>query len=352
MLASIKHVIPVTTIRRSRMLPIPGRVLVRKGQRVTTNDVVADAKISPEHILLDIGRGLGLPADEADQHLERQAGETVEAGDVIAGPVGEMARRVVRAPKAGRVALAGSGQVLVEVEGKVLELRAGFNGTVSELYPDHGVEIETIGALIQGCWGNGRMDFGLLHVLARSPEDVLKADRLDVSLRGSVIVGGHCQDPEVLTTAEELPLRGLILASMSAKLAPLAQKMRCPLIVIEGFGRLPMNSAAFNLLSTSQRREAAVMAERWDAYQGSRPEIIIPLPTETGEPLAEDVGEFRVGQRVRVVRPPYHGQLGTLEDINPDLFIFPSGIMAQAALVRLENDENVQLPLANLELLG
>jgi hypothetical protein len=86
------------------LLPSAGRVLVRKGQVVNAVDVIATANLDPRHILLDVARGLGLPASKADEHIQRKPGEPVSAGDVLAGPVG-WAKRVVRAPHAGVVVL-------------------------------------------------------------------------------------------------------------------------------------------------------------------------------------------------------------------------------------------------------
>ena len=62
--------------------------------------------------------------------------------------------------------------------------------------------------------------------------------------------------------------------------------MRFPIMVTEGFGAIPMNSAAFKLLTTNNKREATVNAEHFDRYTGSRPEVIIPLPisSEPDEP--------------------------------------------------------------------
>ncbi|MGE5222511.1 MAG: hypothetical protein ACM3PY_08745 [Omnitrophica WOR_2 bacterium] len=350
MLSPVTHYLPLTAIRRVRLLPFPGRVVARKGQKVNPNDVVAEAKLAPEHLLLEVARGLGMPARRADRYIQRKAGDEVAEGDVIAGPVG-LARRVVRAPKNGRVVVAGNGQVLLEVDSRPYELKAGVPGVVTELFPDRGVEIEANGSLIQGVWGNGLIDFGLLGVLSRSPQDVLTTDRLDVSHRGMVILGGHCEDSQVLNAAGEIPLRGLVLASIDSSLAQAAGKARYPILVIEGFGKIPMNPAAYKLLTTSERREVTVNAEAWDPYANTRPEMIIPLPAQGTLPLPPETDTFAPGQKVRVIGVPGQSILGTLASLRPGLALLQSGVRAPAADILLENGENGVYPLANLEVL-
>lgn len=351
MLAPVIHIMPLATIRRERLLPVPGRVVVRKGQKISATDVVAEARLAPEHMVLDLTRGLGLPQEEADRHIQCQPGARVSQGDLLAGPVG-IAKRVVRAPKDGRVILCGEGQILLELDAPPYELRSGLPGTVLELLDTRGVMIETVGALIQGVWGNGRIDFGLMFTLIKSPDDELDANQLDVSMRGSIILGGYCRSADVLRSAAELPLRGLILASMDARLVSIAARMRFPVILLEGFGKMPMNPAAFRLLTTNERREVAINAEPWDRYRGQRPEVVITLPSSGEQTLAKDTEVFSSGQRVRIVRAPYTGATGTLLSLRPGLSTLPNGISARSADIRLEDGQNVVVPLANLEVLA
>jgi hypothetical protein len=336
-------------IRRERTLPVPGKVLVRAGQEVGPTDVIIESNMRPEHLLLDIARGLGVSGERSDQYLHCQAGDQLAEGDVIAGPVG-VARRVIRSPRDGRVVLAGSGQVLIEVPGKPAQLKAGLPGEVVELIADRGAIVETTGALIQGMWGNGQIDFGLMVVLAKSPDQVLTPDQLDVSLRGSVVLAAHCEQAETLKAAEELPLHGLILASMSPALIPVAARLQIPVILIEGFGRRPMNPVAFKLLTTNERREVALNAEPWDRYTGTRPEVIIPLPAPGSVALPRETDFFAPNQLVRVLHPPYASYVGTLVRLK-GLTTLPNGLRVQAAEIQFENGKNIVLPLANLELL-
>lgn len=351
MIAPVRHILPLTTIRRERVLPIPGRVVVRKGQRVGATDSVAEAKLNPEHLLLDVARGLKLSEEKADQAIQCKPGEKVADGDVLAGPVG-ITKRVIRAPKNGRVVLTGGGQILLEVENQPYELKAALPGTIVELLEQRGAIVEGTGALIQGVWGNGRIDFGLMHVLAKSPDDVLTPDQLDVSLRGSIVLAGHCDNLEVLKSAAELPLRGLILASIDISIVTAAARMRIPVVVIEGFGKIPMNSAAYKLITTNDQREVAVNAEQWNPFSGTRPEVFIALPAPGELPQPPETVEFSEGQQVHIVRAPYAGKIGTIVELRPGTTILPNGLATQAALVQVEGSESALIPLANLEVLA
>ncbi len=131
-------------------------------------------------------------------------------------------------PVNGTIVLIGNGQVLIEIRKIPFELKAGFPGDVQEILSDRGVVIETTGALVQGVWGNGPIDQGLLHCLLDSPGQKLTADQLNVGLRGLVVLAGHCSDEEALKAAAELPLKGLILASIAPSLTATALRIKIP----------------------------------------------------------------------------------------------------------------------------
>lgn len=351
MLAPVLHILPLTTIVRERVLPVSGKVKVHVNQRVNPTDVVAEATFAREHVLLDVARSFGISAEAADKLLRVGEGDQVAQGALVAEKPG-LIPQSIKAPRAGRVIIAGSGQVLMEVGDTRIELRAGLPGAVIQVIPDKGVIIRTAGALIQGVWGNGRIDNGLMVSLLEKPDDVLKAERLDVSLRGSVILAGQVRDLDTLKAAGELPVRGLILSSIPSSLIVPAYQMRYPILITEGFGALPMNSAAFKLLTTNNKREVTVNAEHFDRYTGNRPEVIIPLPisSEPEEPL--NYARYEPGQVVRLRRPPHAGLIGTLAALPPGLSLLPSGLRAPSAEVKLENGESVLVPLVNLELVG
>ncbi len=351
MLASVHHILPLTTITRERILPAAGMVLVRLNQKVSPGDIIAETKWAREHVLLDIASMLNLSINAADKLLKCKVGDLIAAGQEVAVGSG-LFPRSVRAPREGRVVAAGGGKVMLEVGETKVELRAGIPGTVMQLIPNRGAVIQTAGALIQGVWGNGRIDSGLLINLAEKPDSILTSARLDVSLRGSIILGGICKDAETLQAAADLPARGLILSSLFPSLLPLAREMRYPILVTDGFGTLPMNSVAHRLLSSNAKRDATLNAEVYDRYSGARPEVIIPLPVSQNPAPPVDLLMFEPGQQVRVRRPPATGAIGTLVSIRPGMTVLPSGLRASAADVKLESGVTIIVPLVNIEVVG
>ncbi len=348
MITPVTHLLALTHVRRDRMLPIKGRILVNIGAHVNANDVVAEADQPGEHVILDVRRMLNIHRSEAAQQLIRyKPGEKVEKGDILA-QVGGIIPRVVRAPTDGKVKGIYRGQVVLETPGTKLELVAGIAGKVTEILPDRGLVIESDGALLQGVWANGKTGAGILLISANAVEDELTRATLDVSMRSAVVLAGHVTRADTLAAAAELPVRGLILASMTADLIEAAEKVDYPIVLMEGFGRLPLNSAAFNLLSTNQKRDIVVNGI-WDAERNEKPDLFIPLPAQ-GVP-APDYAEFSTGKIVRVTVPPYAGQAGSLLRVRPGLTLFPNGLRANAADIQLETNQIVIVPLANLNVL-
>lgn len=351
MLASISHILPLTTVVRKRLLPADGRVVVRVGQKVDASDVVADAFMGRKHLILDVAFGLRVSPRDAVAMIKVKKSQRVSQNDVIAKSSGLFAREV-KAPVDGRVVAMGGGKIVLETGGSNFELLAGLPGVVSEVIGDRGVVIRSTGGVIQGLWGNGRLDTGVMMSIVDHPEDGFDVNRLDVTIRSSIILGGYVDNPAVFKNAGDLPVKGLILSSMSPALLPLANQLSYPIVLLDGFGRRPFNSSAYKLLSTNLRREVTLNATSCNRFSGDRPEIFIPLPVSQDPPEPRDLDVFAAGQTVRVISLTRPARIGTLRQIVPNLVTLPNGLKCKTAEVRLESGEQFVVPLTNLEVLG
>jgi hypothetical protein len=349
-LSTVTHVIPLTTIRRVRTLPVPGAVTVRVNEKVNAAQVVAEAEPTPRHFFLDIARGLGVSERQVNQYMVCQRGDRVEAGDVIAGPVG-IARRTVRAPDDGRVVAINRGRVLFEVHDDPFKLRSGFPGKVIATDGSRKVTIETTGALIQAVWGNGLEDYGVMRLVGDGPTSRLHTGILDINLRGAILVAGYCDQPAPLHQATELSVRGVILGGVASELIPIAQRLPYPLVITEGFGARMINSVAYGLLSSNVGREVALFAHPSHVYRMERPEVIIPAPATRAVDLPDEVIALKPGLRVRILRSPYQGEVGVVQKMLPRANLYPSGVRAPSITVEMEKGGTATVPLANVDVL-
>ncbi|GAB4481828.1 MAG: hypothetical protein OHK0031_04020 [Anaerolineales bacterium] len=351
MLASSLRILPLTTIVRTRALPVEGRVLVRPGQKVTPADVIAEALVNQKHSILDVAAELGIPPAHADAALKVKRGQKISKGEVLGESSGIFGREAL-SPLDGLVVATGGGKVVLETGGAALQIRAGLAGTVSQIIENRGAVLRASGALIQGCWGNGKMDSGILAGLLKGADDTLEPSQLEVSLRGSIVLGGHVAELKTLQNAAEILVRGLILASLAPGLLSAAQQAPYPILLLEGFGKRPIGAQAFKLISTNLKREVSVNAENFNRFKGTRPEIFISLPVGQEPPEARDIETFSVGQLVRINWLSRPAQSGTLTQLFEQPLRLPGGVLAPGAQIRLETGEVISAPLSNLEALG
>ncbi len=350
MTSKVKHLHSLTSIKRERVLPVSGNMLVRRMQKVSPTDVIVVAPMAPEFILLDIAQGLNITPARADELLQRQAGDDLVKGDIIAGPLG-IFQRVIRAPEAGQVKIAGEGKVLFEINKAPYELQAGMEGTVTNIIPERGAIIETRGALIQGVWGNGKITYGVIQPVSNDLLQELIPEQLNISFRGTIITAGFCRNPEVLDVAGNIPIKGMILGSMSAGLIPLAKKADYPIMVIDGFGTHPMNRAAEAILVANKDKNVALNAQIYDPFQGSYPEAIITQSTTKDLNPPPESEALKPGKQVIIISGPLASRIGTIERLFPHKRTIPSGISTWTAEVSFKNEESTEVPLTNLEII-
>ena len=350
MISKVKHIHALTSIKRERVLPVAGNVLVRRMQKVSPNDVIVVAPTTSQHVLIDIAQGLGVSPERADELLQRQAGDVLEKGDVIAGPIG-LLQRVIRASYAGSIRIAGEGKILYQINTPEHELLAGMEGTVTNIIPERGAILETKGALIQGVWGNGKVTYGVVQPASNEMLKELIPEQLNISFRGVVISAGFCRSPEALKAAANVPIKGLILGSMSSSLIPLANKMDYPVLIIDGFQQKPMNKAAESILQANKDKNVALNAQAYDPLLGKYPEVIITQSTtaEPDPPLEAEL--LRPGKKVIIINGPDAPQIGKIDTIIPGKSQLPSGIETQMAAVSYGADKQAVLPLTSLELI-
>ena len=347
------RVLPLTVIRRERLLPMPGKVLVNPGDRVQPAQPVAQAEISGEVSVVNVAHLLRVAPSRAYKYIRVKEGADVTLNSVIASK-GLTAAGRVKSPANGFIYRIdkSTGRVLIKVVSRPFELLAYLAGTVSNVIAGRGVLIETTGALIQAAAGFGGESYGVMQVISKRSTDPLKARAIDVTLRGAILVGGAWFDETVLQQAIQMQVRGLIAGSMDGSLLQAARVAPFPILLTEGLGQVAMAAPIFKLLKSNAGREVSISAVTRTRWGIQRPEVLIPLPSDSrpeppgfGLPLA-------AGVRVRVLRGSQQGKVGLITALPNLPQQIVTGAKVHCAEVDLGGDEGRTLvPFANLEIL-
>lgn len=357
MFAPLIHILPLATILRTRLLPVEGKIIIGIGQKVNPTDTVAEAVVGRKHLVVDVAQKLNIPQRDVPRFVKVKKGQQVSKEEVLAETPGLFGKDVL-SPAAGTIVAIGSGKIVIETGGAIFELRAGIPGVIAQTIGTRGVVIRATGGLIQGVWGNGKLDYGTMQSLMEGPDELFDPTRIDVSLRGTILLGGHVESQKVFQNATDLAVRGLIVTSMNPALLQAALQVPFPVLVLEGFGRRPMTPATYKLLSTNVKRDISLNAEMPNRHSplarqetSLRPEVFIPLPVSQEPPEPRQVETFAPGQPVRVMFLSKPARHGTIVQLRP-MALLPNGLQASAAEVRLETGEQILAPLTNLEVVG
>lgn len=346
MFIPVTHHLSLTRIRRERILPQPGTVFVTQGQKVRAADLIAETRLESRHLLLDVSRMLGIPPKQTHKVIKVSLNQVVAKDDILAGPVGVLGRSV-HSPCNAKVVYLQDGQIMLEYEARLMPLYAGMEGVVQKVIPGRGAILETTGALIQGMWGNGQIGQGRLQECDGQRNTALCRDGLAGDLEGVVLLAGYLNQVPVLSHLSTTRVSGLILGGMSANLLPLAAQCRFPVIVLEGFGSIPVNGAAYRILSSHDGREVMVNANGWQRYSDSRPEVMIHLPGSEAVSYPAAPGGLAVGSRVLIKSGSMNGITGKIIALNLE----QPATRVPCVTVDLDDGTRSSLPPENLELL-
>ena len=97
----------VELIRKTRLLPIDGEVLVEIGDEVEYDSIVARAEIPGEPTMVNVAEHLGVDPIDVPRFMVKKVGDWVEEGEVIAKDIAlfGLIKRFVKSPITGYIAV-------------------------------------------------------------------------------------------------------------------------------------------------------------------------------------------------------------------------------------------------------
>jgi hypothetical protein len=357
---------PAAEFIRHRTLPIPGEVLVRQGDTVEPETVVARALLPGNVVTQNIARMLGMAAADLADVLLVPMGSEVKTGDAIARSKGifGLMKQTVEAPTNGVLESVSkvSGQALYREAPIPVEVKAYVGGVVSEIVEGFGVHVDARGTMVQGIFGIGPEVSGPIVLAGSSPKLPLRPADIRPEHKGAVVVGGSIAPLDTLKASIDAGVAAVVTGGIDAKdLADLLgfdlgvaitgnEEVGLTLVVTEGFGPLSMSAKTHELLADRAGQVASVSGATQIRAGVMRPEVLVPHEVPSVEQTEVDTGFMHAGSVIRIIRDPHFGELGKVVDLPPEPAVLDTEARVRILTVTLKSGDRVTLPRANVEL--
>jgi hypothetical protein len=355
-------------IKKDRRLPLKGQVIVKKGERVNSDQIVAKTELPGNVHPVNVSGLLGLLAEDVPAHMLKKIGDPVAKDEPIAMSKGFFGffKSTCSAPVAGTIESISSitGQVIMREPPLPVQIKAYIDGQVTEVNEGEGASVETMGTFIQGIFGVGGETNGEIKVVASDPSQELTTAMLTPDCKGKVVIGGSLVRYDALKKAAEVGAKAVVVGGIDD--ADLKQFMGydigvaitghedvgTTLVITEGFGRMNMANKTFKLLKSKQGLKASVNGATQIRAGVMRPEVIIPHDSSVSTSgAAREEGGMEIGSAIRVIRQPYFGKIGKVSALPHELQKLESESYARVLEVTFDEGSKAVVPRANVELI-
>jgi hypothetical protein len=357
-------------VTKKRILPLKGDVLVKVGDKVKPDTVVARTLLPGNVEPFNVANVLGIPPEDIMFHMLKKEGEKVKEGEVIAKSKSffGLFSSECKSKAEGTVESISSvtGQVLIRGNPIPVEIKAYLNGEVVEVFEREGVAVSTWGSFIQGIFGIGGETHGEIKVVVKDNQEVLTDKLIDRDCKGKVIVGGSLVTADAIKKAVSVEAKGVVVGGFDDKdlrdflgydlgvAITGSEELGISLVVTEGFGQINMAEKTFSLLLSKEGKMACINGATQIRAGVIRPEVVIPYVGDMRIMEAkvdlENVG-LTEGYPVRVIREPYFGHLGKVSALPPALQKLESESSARVLEVEFQDGTKAIIPRANVEML-
>jgi len=359
-----------TLIKKRRILPLKGEVIVKIGDKVHPDDAVARTELPGNVEPTNVANILGVPPEDVSECMLKKIGDKVNKDEMIAKSKSffGLFTSSCRAKIDGTIENVSSitGQVLLRGAPIPVEVKAYLEGEVTDVYPREGVEVKCWGSFVQGIFGIGGETHGEIKVVSKDNKAVLDEKDITPELKGKVIIGGSLVTAAALNKAIAVGVRGIVVGGFNDKdlrdflgydlgVAITGNEDKgITLVVTEGFGQINMADHTYALLKSKEGCLACINGATQIRAGVIRPEVVIPLAEGK---MGADEGTkasshgLEVGSPIRVIRHPYFGVIGKVTNLPSPLQKLESESMARVLEVELEDGRRAVIPRANVELL-
>ena len=360
-------VLKKTIFKKERILPLKGDVLVKSGDQLTPDMIVASTNLPGNVQMLKVSNILNIDPKAVVEALQVKEGQEVKKGDLIAETSGifGMFKSSVESPVDGTIESISqsTGRVVVREAPIPVEVDAYVSGIVDEVVENEGIVLKSNAAFIQGIFGIAGEKRGDLLLVSSGPSEELTTDQITADMKGKILIGGSFLSLEAYKKALSIQVAGIVVggfnyydlkAILGYNLGVAitgTEKLNTALILTEGYGSIPMSEATFSLLKENDGRAASINGATQIRAGVIRPEIVIPIDTgNTDDDSKSKIPEgIQEGSTVRVIRSPNFGKIGKVISLPAELKKMESETMVRVAEINIDG-KNILIPRANLEM--
>ncbi|MCF7794715.1 MAG: hypothetical protein K9N09_12325 [Candidatus Cloacimonetes bacterium] len=356
-------------LRKERILPLKGKVLVKKGDKVKANDFVAETLLPGKVVPFNLANKLGVDPKFMKDYIKIKEGDILKKGTMLAQTKGffGMFKSIVKSPIEGEVESISTltGQLLLREPRIPVQVAAFMDGVVVDIIPEEGVIIENKSAYVQGIFGIGGETNGEIKVLADAPDAILDPAKIDDSCKDKIIVCGAIATLAVIKKAQKVGVAGIITGGIDDQdLKDLLgydigvaitghEEIGLTIVATEGFGNINMAKKTFELMKQFEGHKTSIHGFTQIRAGVMRPEIIIPIKFEVEELKVKEakMSELLIGTTIRVIRQPNFGMIGKVTGLPEKLTPVESETLVRILEAELEDGQKVTLPRANVEVI-
>ncbi len=352
-----RNLIRGTSYTLSRKIPADSKVLVKPGQEVLPETLVAQGKEPVGFRTVNLAAVMSLPLERVANVLTKTVGSRIYQDDVLAraSKAWGLKEVVYRSPIDGflRSYNRETGVLTLEYLPEQRNVAAGLRGEVLKVLPKGAVVIGSVVDRVHGLIGLGRDREGIISVIGY--RDIpLEPSHLNERHLGKIVVGGTQAPVDFYSRALRLGVRAVVSGGvdmrvyyqLKSSLGHL-EDVGLTIIATEGYGNAAIEETLYRYLAGREGQYAFVT--------GRGAEVIFPSSGGAGKDMVGDkrkqVWEARLGggrdfsvlkegQKVRILVGENRMQYGIV-----------AGVDGDQCTVNIES-EPVQALVRNVEILS
>jgi hypothetical protein len=360
-----------TIIRKARMLPVPGEVLIKEGEITNPETIIARTSVTGEKHLIKLSEKLDVYPEKVSQHMLKKIGETITENEIIAKKTSffGLSKTEIKSPITGRIERISeiTGEIIVSGVPVLVEINGYIPGKIEKIIPNEGAIVLSRGTFLQGIFGIGGETYGELRILANNPDDIITDEEIDSDCESKILVCGSMITGKALVKAGKIGVKGVIVGGiMDEDLYSLLgyeigvaitgnEDIGITLVIMEGFGEMSMSDRVFEILKRKEGQLASINGTTQIRAGVMRPEVIIAETEYVMEDIIseeEDSAQgLTINTNVRIIREPYFGSLGRVSSLPIELYQVESESEVRILEVELMKGEKVIVPRANVEII-